>query len=140
MPKHNNDSAQSDHPVTGIDWYDAYAFAAWKGKKVPTTDQWEKAARGVNGYDYHAEENFINDFIHAFDIEDFSINKWREILIERSDIIKTHSVFKKDSNKSPFGIIGMIGNTWEWTRTRYMDQKEQEPTFRGMDKSLVWDD
>lgn len=34
-----------DAPVTGIDWYDAYSFANWKGKKLPNETQWSKAAR-----------------------------------------------------------------------------------------------
>lgn len=36
----------ADHPVTGVDWFDAYSFARWHGKQLPTEHQWEKAARG----------------------------------------------------------------------------------------------
>ncbi len=45
----NPPDGKADHPVTGVTWYEAAAYAAFRGKRLPTAFQWEKAARGGLG-------------------------------------------------------------------------------------------
>lgn len=87
-------------PVVGVSWYDADKYAKWAGKELPTSEQWEKAARGIDGrlHPWGAEppEGRAN-FGHG----------------DEKDHVVPVDAFP--ANRSPFGMRDSVGNVWEWT-------------------------
>ncbi len=129
------------HPVTGIDWYDAWAYAHWAGKDLPTCEQWEKAARGTDGRLYPWGNDFdasaLNWIGTVFENPQLdSVKEWRELLTKIDDSVPrctTVPVGVNKKNLSSYGIYDMSGNCWEYTKTNYFSRKDMNPHFKDLD-------
>jgi len=92
----------ADHPVVMVSWADADEYCKWKGKRLPTEAEWEKAARGTDGRSF--------PWGNEFDIK--KVNTLGEFG-------GTTPVGLLKDGASPYGLLGMAGNAQEWTADWY---------------------
>ncbi len=88
-----------DHPVTCVSWYGANAYCEWAGLRLPTELEWEKSARGTDGYLFPWGNEWDASRCHNPDNRHGG---------------NTTPVYAFEQGKSPFGVWDMAGNVSEW--------------------------
>ena len=104
-------AGKEKHPVVFVSWKDAIAFCEWLSKeagrkyRLPTEAEWEKAARGTDGREW--------PWGNEPPTKDNERCNFRVIVGD------TTPVGHYPKGASPYGIMDMAGNVWEWTSSLY---------------------
>ncbi|RJR49617.1 MAG: hypothetical protein C4576_06480 [Desulfobacteraceae bacterium] len=112
---------KESHPVRQVSHNDATAYCKWADKDLPTEAQWEKAARGPQGYKYPWGDSDPNDTLANYD----------------NFTGMTTPVEQFEKGQSFYGCFDMAGNTYEWCRdwyATYSEGKREDIDPKGPDK------
>ncbi len=115
------------HPVVQVSYRDAAAFCAWAGLRLPAEAEWEFAARGTDRRLYP----WGDDPPRSGNLQRANFGTLSCCGPDASDgYLKTAPVGSYPRGASPFGLLDMAGNVWEWTSSRFPG-RPKEVVLRG---------
>lgn len=98
-----NDPDKADHPVVCINWQKADTYCYWRGDRLPTEAEWEKAARGTDGRLWPWGDASPNEALLNFN----------------RNVDDTTPVGSYPDGVSPYGVYDLAGNVFEWVADWY---------------------
>jgi formylglycine-generating enzyme required for sulfatase activity len=119
-PRGPESRAVSDHPVVQVSWEDASAYCDWADGQLPTEAQWEKAARGTDGR-WWPWGNTYDGTLASFCDVNCPIDRWKQNAHDDGYAF-TAPAGSYPEGSSPYGVLDMAGNVWEWVADWYSEE------------------
>ncbi len=115
------------HPVAFVSWFGAYKFADYYALRLPTDEEWEKAARGNTGNAYPWGNSIDGTYANYWDSGDPYDNGTSPVGFYDGNV---NDGFSTNNSQSPYGIYDLAGNVSEWTST-WSSSNSDRKIFKG---------
>lgn len=102
-----HDERLAKHPVVGVSWYEAQAYALWIGKRLPTEAEWQMAA----SWSIKSSADILRRYPWGDTMDNTKCNIWS------SRVGSTVPIDAYASGAAPNQVLQLVGNVWEWTDT-----------------------
>ena len=125
---------RGEHPINCVNWNQAEQYCAWKGHRLPTEPEWEKAARGTDGRKYAWGNAGYRQTKYANIADETAKRTFSYLTIAEGyddGFVQTAPVESFPRGESPYGALDMMGNVWEWTSDWYSSEPKSRVSRGG---------